>query len=142
MVVLLVLLRSSRRHSISLNNVIDQLILYTFETGILTAFMAIAMMITWLTDQGAEIYLGLFMVFPKVYATTLLGLLNTRYYLRHDHDSQSGQGHNTAIRFANRSESTNPPILSLQSAEASTATQHQHIHVDVVKSVWIDNEIR
>ncbi|KAM6497794.1 hypothetical protein JOM56_005742 [Amanita muscaria] len=133
----------------SLNNVIDQLILYTFETGILTAFMAIAMMIAWLTEQRTNIYLCLFMAFPKVYATTLLGLtlmvamrLNTRYYLRRDHDSQSCQGHNTAIRFANRSESTNPSMLSMQSAEVSTATQHQHIHVDVAKSVWIDNEIR
>ncbi|KAM6497795.1 hypothetical protein JOM56_005743 [Amanita muscaria] len=59
----------------SLNSVIDQLILYTFETGSLTAFMAIAIMITWLTQQRtAEIYLGLFMAFPKVYATTLLVL--------------------------------------------------------------------
>ncbi|KIL62183.1 hypothetical protein M378DRAFT_166027 [Amanita muscaria Koide BX008] len=142
MVILLVLLRSSRRRSISLNSVIDQLILYTFETGSLTAFMAIAMMIAWLTEQRTNIYLCLFMAFPKVYATTLLGLLNTRFYLRRDHGSQSGQGHNTAIRFANRSESTNPPMLSMQSAEASTRIQHQHINVDVAKSVWIDDGIR
>ncbi|KAM6497790.1 hypothetical protein JOM56_005738 [Amanita muscaria] len=87
--VLLVLLWSSRQHSLSLNNVIDQLILYTFETGSLTAFMAIAIMITWLTEQHTDIYLSLFMSFPKgkcqsciwscidsslVYATALLGL--------------------------------------------------------------------
>ncbi|KAM6497791.1 hypothetical protein JOM56_005739 [Amanita muscaria] len=74
MVVLLVLLRSNRRHSTSLNNVIDQLILYTFETGSLTAFMTIVIVIAWLNERFTEIYLGLYVSLPKVYATTLLGL--------------------------------------------------------------------
>ncbi|KAM6497792.1 hypothetical protein JOM56_005740 [Amanita muscaria] len=142
MVILLVLLRSSRQQSTSLNGVIDQLILYTFETGSLTAFMAIAIMITWLTQQRtAEIYLGLYMAFPKVYATTLLVLLNTRHHLRRGQGSQNGQGHNTAIRFAYPARRSDP-TLSMQSAEASTGVQHQHIHVDVSKNVWVDDEIK
>ncbi|KAM6497780.1 hypothetical protein JOM56_005728 [Amanita muscaria] len=61
MVVLFVLLRFSRQRSIrpSLNNVIDHLVLYTLETGSLTAFMAIAIMIT--------VY-----VFPYLYGQLLL----------------------------------------------------------------------
>ncbi|KIL62177.1 hypothetical protein M378DRAFT_166016 [Amanita muscaria Koide BX008] len=143
MVVLFVLLRFSRQRSISLNNVIDHLVLYILETGSLTAFMAIAIMITWLTEQRTDIYLGLYMSLPKVYATALLGLLHTRYYLRGRHglDSHKGQGpqgHN--IRVANPVYCSGSTNLPMQASEASTEIQHQHIHIDVAKSVWIDDE--
>lgn len=142
MVILFVLLRISRQRAISLNNVIDHLVLYILETGSLTAVMAIAIMIMWLTEQRTDIYLGIYMSLPKVYATALLGLLHTRYYLRHGRDSHKGQGpqgHNM-IRVANPVHCSGSTNLPMQASEASTEIQHQHIHIDVAKSVWIDEE--
>ncbi|KAM6492678.1 hypothetical protein JOM56_012402 [Amanita muscaria] len=75
MACLFVLLRASRKRSISLNNAIDQLILYTLEMGSLTAFMTIAIMITWFVqrNQISLVFLALYLSLAKAYACAFLG---------------------------------------------------------------------
>ncbi|KAM6497259.1 hypothetical protein JOM56_007732 [Amanita muscaria] len=106
--------------------------------GSLTAFMAIARMIAWLTAQDTYIFLALYMSLAKVYAAALLGSLNTRYHLRHGRCPQRSHDQ-SIIRVANPI--YNSERTTMQASEAPTEIQHQHIHVDVTKSVWIDDGI-
>ncbi|KAM6492640.1 hypothetical protein JOM56_012364 [Amanita muscaria] len=98
MVCLFVLLQASRKRSISLNNTIDQLILYTLEMGSLTAFMTITTMITWFVqrNQISLVSLTLFLSLVKAYACAFLGSLNTRYQLRRSQNTQGSSGRNAA----------------------------------------------
>jgi len=75
-------LRSSRSTSITMNDVIDKLILYTFENGSITAAATIISMICWLASPNNLIFMGIHFVIGKLYANSLLATLNTREMLR------------------------------------------------------------
>ncbi|KAJ8085231.1 hypothetical protein PM082_004025 [Marasmius tenuissimus] len=78
------LLRRSRSESLGkLNDAIDSMIMYTFETGSVTAAATIASMICWIyIDQTALVFMGLHFIIGKLYASSLLVTLNTRKELR------------------------------------------------------------
>lgn len=84
---LFVLLQNSRSRSLSLNHIIDSLILYTFEIGSLTCAGTIVSMICWLTMNSNLIFMGLHFVIGKLYANSLLAALNTRHELRRQRHS-------------------------------------------------------
>ncbi|KAF8890108.1 hypothetical protein BD779DRAFT_288582 [Infundibulicybe gibba] len=69
---LFMLLRNSRTRSLSLNHIIDTLILYTFETGALTCAATITTMICWLSMNDNMVFMGLHFVIGKLYANSLL----------------------------------------------------------------------
>ncbi|KIM83161.1 hypothetical protein PILCRDRAFT_819939 [Piloderma croceum F 1598] len=71
-------LRSSRTGSRGMDNIIDSLVLYTFENGSLTCVGTILSMICWLTMPHSKIFLGLHFMIAKLYANSLLATLNTR----------------------------------------------------------------
>ncbi|KAM6499058.1 hypothetical protein JOM56_004566 [Amanita muscaria] len=77
-----VLLRMGRDKSLTLNHVIDRLVLYTFETGTLTGCATVVAMICWVIVPNKLVFLGLYFPIGKLYANSLLGSLNARYYLR------------------------------------------------------------
>ncbi|KAM6489374.1 hypothetical protein JOM56_015275 [Amanita muscaria] len=91
------LLRSGRRQSISLKNVIDQIILYTLEMGSLAAFTAIATTVAWFTGRGTLVFLAFYLSFAKVYAITLLGSLNARHQLRQTQNVRNSDLNRVAI---------------------------------------------
>ncbi|TFK63032.1 hypothetical protein BDN72DRAFT_340399 [Pluteus cervinus] len=107
---LCMLLRSSRTRSLSLNHIIDSLILYTFETGTLTAAATIASMICWLTMNDNLVFMGLHFVIGKLYANSLLATLNSRHELRRAHTVVSRD----AIGAGCRSPSSDKARLSPQ----------------------------
>jgi len=72
------LLRRSRKQSLSLNEIIDALILYTFEIGSLTSAATVIAMICWLVLNDNLVFLGIHFVIGKLYANSLLATLNTR----------------------------------------------------------------
>ncbi|KAF8079390.1 hypothetical protein FPV67DRAFT_1692306 [Lyophyllum atratum] len=78
-----VLLQRSRARSLSLDHIIDSLILYTFETGSLTCFGTTVSMICWLAMSGNLVFMALHLIVAKLYANSLLASLNTRQELRH-----------------------------------------------------------
>ncbi|KAF8079388.1 hypothetical protein FPV67DRAFT_1664020 [Lyophyllum atratum] len=84
---LFALLQNSRSRSLSLNHIIDSLILYTFEMGSLTCAGTIVSMICWLTMNDNLIFMGLHFVIGKLYANSLLASLNTRHDLRRQRHS-------------------------------------------------------
>ncbi|KIL60902.1 hypothetical protein M378DRAFT_167575 [Amanita muscaria Koide BX008] len=151
MACLFVLLRASRKRSISLNNAIDQLILYTLEMGSLTAFMAIAIMITWFVqrNQISLVFLALYLSLAKAYTCAFLGSLNTRYQLRHSQTTQGSSGRNIArpenaayqYQSTERTDISSTPsqILAPKRRQPSPDTRPHDIHVDVTRRIWNDD---
>jgi len=74
-------LRSNRTGSISMDNVIDSLVLYTLETGSLTCAGTVLSMLCWLTMSYNRLFLAIHFIIAKLYASSLLATLNTRKQL-------------------------------------------------------------
>jgi len=83
-------LETSRTGSSQLNRVINLLMLYTFENGLLTCIATIVSMVCWLTTPHDLIFMGIHFVISKLYANSLLVALNTRRQIRRGRPSLSG----------------------------------------------------
>lgn len=89
-------LRKRREQFSSLNQVLDTLILYAFENGVLTTVAALVSLILWLTMNHNLIFLATHFVIIKFYANNMLATLNARY------DLQQSRGitmHSTNLGF-------------------------------------------
>jgi len=95
-------LRSSRSTSLSMNDVIDQLIIYTFENGAITCASTIISMICWLASPGNLVFMGIHFVISKLYANSLLATLNTRENLRRGRAQGSSSGEPAVVVFGGR----------------------------------------
>jgi len=108
---LFVLLEMSRTGEKRMNAIIDQIILYTFETGSLTCAATIVSMICWILINKNLIFMGLHFVIGKLYANSLLVNLNTRSTIRRD-------GSNAAVMVETRNIPTDnevdPKLTELQ----------------------------
>jgi len=71
-------LRTSRTGSLSMDDIIDTLVLYAFENGSLTCAGTVLSMICWLTMPYNRLFLALHFMIAKLYANSLLATLNTR----------------------------------------------------------------
>jgi len=78
--VMVIILRHSREKSLSMDGVIDSLVVYTFESGSVTALATIASLITWLAMDNL-VFLGLHFVLAKLYANSVVAMLNYRQSL-------------------------------------------------------------
>ncbi|KAF7340914.1 hypothetical protein MSAN_02076300 [Mycena sanguinolenta] len=67
---------------LSLNRILDKLILYGLETGSLTCLGTIITMLLWVMTPKNLIFLGLHVVITKLYANSLLVTLNTRNHIQ------------------------------------------------------------
>ncbi|KAJ7650007.1 hypothetical protein FB45DRAFT_7390 [Roridomyces roridus] len=76
-VLLIYLLRSNRTESGRFNYILDKWIRYGLETGSLTCLGTVVAMICWMTEKNL-IFLGIYVVVVKLYATSLLATLNSR----------------------------------------------------------------
>ncbi|TFK35349.1 hypothetical protein BDQ12DRAFT_320941 [Crucibulum laeve] len=77
------LLQNSRSRSLSIDHVIDSLILYTLEIGTLTCLVTVTSMILWVTMHKNLVFLAFYVTIEKLYANSFLATLNTRQGLRH-----------------------------------------------------------
>ncbi|EIM91547.1 uncharacterized protein STEHIDRAFT_108076 [Stereum hirsutum FP-91666 SS1] len=85
-VVLIVLLWRKRRFTVKRTaSLLNTLIVYTVTTGFLTSLLALAMLITFATDQGLA-YLGMFIVLSKLFLNSCLATLNQRRTNKRDED--------------------------------------------------------
>ncbi|KAF5332726.1 hypothetical protein D9611_005468 [Ephemerocybe angulata] len=98
-----------------MNAVLDALVLYTFETGMVTGVATAVCLITWLTMKHNLIFLGLHFVISKFYANSLLITLNTRLNLKPS---------------SFRQQNTNLTTIGGHSAQPSlpNAAAHRHHH--------------
>jgi hypothetical protein len=118
-------LRSSRSSSLSMNDVIDQLILYTFENGSITCAATIISMILWLASPGNLIFMGIHFVIGKLYANSLLATLNTRETLRRGRStaSSSNDGPVPVVLFGGRKGHSRQPSSRDDTGKASTSSK-------------------
>jgi len=141
---LFILLWKSRARSLSLNGVIDALILYTLELGSLTALATIAAMITWLAVKHNLIFLGLYFAIAKLYCNSMMASLNTREQLRRVHAQQSSHHlhqsplmspRRQAFNLSGNSDSGQDYLVEDKSLPNQVV---QSVKVDVQKSVDIE----
>jgi len=85
-------LQSSRSASSSMDHVINLIILYTIENGILTCAATIISMLCWLIMPSNRVFLGIHFFICKVYANSLLATLNTRKTLQRERTRISRSG--------------------------------------------------
>ncbi|KIK65810.1 hypothetical protein GYMLUDRAFT_38288 [Collybiopsis luxurians FD-317 M1] len=77
-------LKKTKAKSISLNAVIDSLIMYTLENGAITSIASILSVIFWLAMKNL-VFLGLYFVIAKLHANSVLAVFNYRQELRRTH---------------------------------------------------------
>jgi len=130
---LFILLYMSRSKSLSLNSVIDSLILYTFEIGSLTGFATIVSMICWLAVKNTLIFMGLHFIIAKLYANSFMASLNTRHQLRKAH-ARTNSGTNV-VKGINK-----PSVPSSPRGDQSSEIQLQRVEINVEKNIQYDDD--
>ncbi|KAF5313022.1 hypothetical protein D9619_002510 [Psilocybe cf. subviscida] len=83
-----------------LHELIDSLILYTFEIGSLTSVATVISMLCWTVLNNSLIFLGLHFVIGKLYANSLLATLNSRREFRRARTTAFEHLHLSIIRPA------------------------------------------
>ncbi|KAF9468722.1 hypothetical protein BDZ94DRAFT_1246111 [Collybia nuda] len=77
-------LSKGRRGFLQTTRVINYLILFSIETGVITSLIAIAVLIIFLTKPSSYAWIGMLLFLAKVYTNSLLLSLNNRKNLRSD----------------------------------------------------------
>ncbi|KAJ3740398.1 hypothetical protein DFH05DRAFT_401971 [Lentinula detonsa] len=101
--------------------VVDKLILWTIETGILTSILGFLSIIFYLALKTTYLWLGLLMLLPKVFSNTMLANMNSRATLRNMHSS---------VEVTGRSTSSNHHGIALQVASQRPVNISVHTEVD------------
>ncbi|KAI0812363.1 hypothetical protein BC629DRAFT_1589144 [Irpex lacteus] len=78
-------LKQNRTGTSDLDRIIDAVIYYTIENGILTSVATILSLVFWLATPHTLVYMGLHFAISKLYANSLLASLNARTTLRQAH---------------------------------------------------------
>ncbi|CAL1699892.1 unnamed protein product [Somion occarium] len=125
-------LNQSRTGFKSMETIIDSIMLYTIETGLLTSVMTVLSLICWLTMSHNLIFLGLHFAISKLYANMLLATLNARKIIRKQSDySMSVVLPNNRHRFGPRAESPIPPGMQSPAKTVEICVEESvHNHVD------------
>ncbi|KAI0363876.1 hypothetical protein BV20DRAFT_1125975 [Pilatotrama ljubarskyi] len=98
--VLIFTLKRSRTGFKRTDHIVDRLILYTVNTGLLTSICNILALVLGLAQPSNMIYIGVAIISTKVYANSLLAALNTRRSLAASDVATSG-GVKNATRTTN-----------------------------------------
>ncbi|KAE9401378.1 hypothetical protein BT96DRAFT_606409 [Gymnopus androsaceus JB14] len=138
-ITIMIILKKSRAKSLSLDSVIDSLIIYTLENGAVTAIATIASLICWVAMDNL-IFLSLHFVIAKLYANSVLTMLNYRQTLRRagHSSSRSGEGVDLdVIRFGNTTNTVARTRLNF--GTASQIPQHP-VQVNVNKTMQMHTD--
>ncbi|EKM49661.1 uncharacterized protein PHACADRAFT_214190 [Phanerochaete carnosa HHB-10118-sp] len=120
-------LRRSKSRFSTMNDVIDTLMLYTVETGMITCVTTIASLACWVTMRKNLIFLGLHFTISKLYANSFLAILNSRVTL--------GAGRCTSGAADKRL-----PIMLSDLSKASSSTKWQRTGSSANKALEINVE--
>ncbi|KAF4611478.1 hypothetical protein D9613_004585 [Agrocybe pediades] len=123
---LLLLLRRSRRQSLSMNEIIDELILYTLEIGSLTSLATVVSLVCWLTLENNLVFLGIHFVIGKLYANSLLATLNTRLEIGKNRVSAHNLMDLDVIRNAQGLQFFTPQVNAQPDSRPSTGRKSVH----------------
>ncbi|KAI0814817.1 hypothetical protein BC629DRAFT_814027 [Irpex lacteus] len=103
---LISLLHRSRTGWKSMDQLINTIVVYTIENGLLTSIFAVLSLICWVTMNGNLIFLALHFTISKLYANSLLATLNARKQLQQRTHTSSGQ--QMSVLFPSRRIDLNP----------------------------------
>ncbi|KLO19244.1 hypothetical protein SCHPADRAFT_935569 [Schizopora paradoxa] len=81
---LCLLLQRSRTGFSRTNSIIDKLLVYLINTGLLTALFNCAVLICAVLLRTSLVYIGLFNLVSKLYSNSLMAVVNSRHSLVHD----------------------------------------------------------
>ncbi|EKM54117.1 uncharacterized protein PHACADRAFT_257736 [Phanerochaete carnosa HHB-10118-sp] len=118
---------NSRTGASDLDAIIDSVILYTIENGILTSIATIASLCFWLASPHTLVYMGLHFAISKLYASSLLASLNARKTLR--------QAHASVIEGQRPSPPSSPRRFSRFSVKADKYATRSKLEISVEKTV-------
>lgn len=97
---LIVYLQKSRTGWQAMDQVIDAIVLYTVENGLLTSIFAVLSLIFWCTMRHNLIFLAMHFAISKLYANSFLATLNARKTLQQrSHSSGSTGQHQLPVMF-------------------------------------------
>jgi len=135
---LFVLLQSSRTGAATLDEVIDALIRYTFETSTLTCAGTIASMLCWAINPNNLIFMGLHFVIGKLYANSLLVTLNTRESIRRSRTQDHGLRVDIMKEPRKSHKSHDSGDITLQSSQVESKSKEERVEVVVERSVQME----
>ncbi|PPQ75247.1 hypothetical protein CVT26_014812 [Gymnopilus dilepis] len=95
-------LRQNMKKNSSMNDILETLMLYAFENGILNCVASLGTLVCWLTMPQNLIFLGIHFAISKLYANSVMTVINARKDLKQTtHRSQfaSSADRNQAIMF-------------------------------------------
>ncbi|KAF8346135.1 hypothetical protein F5887DRAFT_962847 [Amanita rubescens] len=139
-ITLFTLLYMSRSKSLSLNSVIDSLILYTFEIGSLTGAATIVAMVFWLAVTDNLIFLGLHFIISKLYANSLMASLNARLKLRQTHARSTSDGVRGTLASTSTGIDSRGPNYPQQKEDHSSVIPPERVKINVEKDVLHDDD--
>ncbi|KIM82146.1 hypothetical protein PILCRDRAFT_820524 [Piloderma croceum F 1598] len=129
-------LRSNRTGSLSMNDIIDSLVVYTFETGSLTCAGTVLSMVCWLTMPYIRLFLALHFMIAKLYANSLLATLNTRKTLRDSRFKASASGdHALPVIFPEYSVGGSRRVRGGHSRGSETSEHDAKLEISVQRTV-------
>ncbi|RPD72009.1 hypothetical protein L226DRAFT_615032 [Lentinus tigrinus ALCF2SS1-7] len=83
-IILCTILQCSKTGNVKSNRLVNKLIAYTVNTGLLTSTCACVSLITYLALPGSFVYICFFLLMGRLYSNSLLATLNARERLRED----------------------------------------------------------
>ncbi|KAI0086382.1 hypothetical protein BDY19DRAFT_995989 [Irpex rosettiformis] len=118
--------------------IIDTIVLYTIENGLLTSVSVVASLICWLTMPTNLIFLALHFVISKMYANSLLATLNARKFIKQESSRSGSRRRGSSIRL--------PTFLTSASSRLTQTTRSEFapqtpLQINVEKSVHCVTDI-
>ncbi|KAA1476147.1 hypothetical protein DENSPDRAFT_843047 [Dentipellis sp. KUC8613] len=119
----------------STNEIVEKLIIWTVETGLVTTVAALLMLITSRALPDTSVWICISVFYAKLYSNSLLASLNGRTFLRRSQPSvYSGVNPNTTtLQFASapRRRSSDDPEMSATIKPDASNTPETRVHVQL-----------
>ncbi|TFK56308.1 hypothetical protein OE88DRAFT_226 [Heliocybe sulcata] len=128
-------LTQSRTGISSMDQIVDAIMVYTINNGILTCVCTVISLICWVVMPHNLIFLGIHFALSKLYANSFLATINTRETLRERSHASSERGHPLPVLFPHRSSASN---RFLDNSAIGRATK---LEINVEKTIQHEIEI-
>ncbi|EKM55029.1 uncharacterized protein PHACADRAFT_208558 [Phanerochaete carnosa HHB-10118-sp] len=116
-----------------MDEIIDSIIRYTVESGLLTFTLTVASFVCWLTMPSNFIFLALHFCISKTYANSFLATLNARSHIKERAGSSAGR--NNSIRLGTVFSTGHPHTPRSHTGPSDTVNTTNTVQITVEKSV-------
>jgi len=110
--------------------IIDQLIIWTIETGLVTSLMAITVVVLILAMEQNDVWIAVALLWPNVVANSLLATLNRRLILRDNAMKGSSTGHHiglsTLVIRVDATQTQPDPLESFKNRDVHAFKEAEH----------------